>query len=350
MGASKTVSYMPILKAKLGEFLAWRNSKIAVRSLTQPIFEIVPNRDPASNLNTFVRRVSSNWPQGKVVTVDTSALDQSVVNGSADKPTMWIARVLRDHDIPVRPVVYLDDNADVLIDAAAIHQLHRHGICLRVRPTSKDPLVVTSSTTIPRHLMAIGFVPSDIDLLIDFQYVDNVQAIAPIATKIIQWAAATGNWKSVTVAAGAFPASISHLPAGTHTPLARHDASLWRNLVADDNLPIQLNYGDYGVTHPAVSAAIPFAPNPSLRYTYMDVWWVWREQRERPGNQSFYTLCERVIHSPAWVDEHFSWGDQQIYRCAKNIGGPGAATQWLAYGTSHHLATTTTRLATLGEP
>jgi hypothetical protein len=46
----------------------------------------------------------------------------------------------------------------------------------------------------------------------------------------------------------------------------------------------------------------------------------------------------------------YSWGDEQIDRSANKSTGPGNATKWRAYGTSHHLAMVTDRLANLGEP
>lgn len=319
---------------------------------TRPVFEVVPNKGPAADLTTFISGATPDWPRGKVMTVDTAALDQSAVQGSVDSPTMWMARALHGRGIPARPVIHLDDEPAVLAEAAAAHSLHGQGACLRLGSEKVDPDVNAATTSLPRVLATTGFTPADIHLLIDFQHVDSertVGRVVTVAAELVRWAAAAGNWRSVTVASGAFPVSISNLPTGTHTLLARHDADLWRRLVTNMKLPIRPDYGDYGIAHPAMPT-VGRGPNPNLRYTHAGAWWVWREQRQRPGNESFFTLCGRVVRSEAWRHEQYSWGDQQVHRCSHEAGGAGTATQWRAYGTSHHLATVTDHLARLGAP
>jgi len=346
------ISYVPILKGKPGEFSAWRNAGSTVWDSTRPVFEVVPTKDPATDLAIFIDRATSGWPPGRVMTVDTTALDQSPVAGTADGPTMWVARALHGRGIPARPVMHLDDAPAVLAEAAAAHELHHQGACLRLGTEKASPNVDATATALPEMLATAGFKPADIDLLIDFQHVDSertVGRVVPMAAELVRWAAWAGDWRSVTVASGAFPASISNLPAGSHTPLPRHDVDLWRRLVTNTKLPIQPDYGDYAVTHP-IPPAVGWPPNPNLRYTHAGEWWVWRERKNRPGNKSFFTLCGRVVRSAAWTREQFSWGDHEIHRCSHDAGGAGTATQWRAYGTSHHLATVTDRLATLGAP
>jgi hypothetical protein len=352
MRMAKMTSYVPILRGKPGEFSAWRNAGATVWNSTRPVFEVVPTKDPAADLTTFIARVTSDWPPGRVMTVDTAALDQSAVGGTADGPTMWVARALHGHGIPARPVMHLDDAAVVLAEAAAAHELHRGGACLRLGFEKENPDLHATATALSRVLATTGFKSADIDLLIDFQHVDSEQTVGrvvPVAAELVRWATWAGDWRSVIVASGAFPASISNLPTGTHTPLPRHDADLWQRLVTDTKLPIQPDYGDYAVANPTPRTA-GWRSNPNLRYTHAGEWWVWRERNNRPGNKSFFTVCRRVVRSAAWTQEQFSWGDHEIHRCSHDTGGAGTATQWRAYGTSHHLATVTDRLARLGVP
>jgi hypothetical protein len=150
------------------------------------------------------------------------------------------------------------------------------------------------------------------------------------------------------VVSGAFPSSISSLPKGVATALRRFDADLFDAVAASAGTPI--DYGDYGVAAPAMPGQAFRGPLPSLRYTAQRDWDVYREERALPGNESFFTLCSRVVGSPAWAGGSFSWGDGEIARCATSVGGPGNATQWRAYATSHHVAHVTHRLASHGAP
>jgi Beta protein len=115
-------------------------------------------------------------------------------------------------------------------------------------------------------------------------------------------------------------------------------------------VPLIPDFGDYGPASPAMPSDIPFAPLPNLRYSAADSWQVYREQKVLPGNESFYTLCQRVVQSNHWCGSGYSWGDGEIDRCSKSIPGPGTATEWRSYGTSHHLAHVVDRLATIGAP
>ena len=125
----------------------------------------------------------------------------------------------------------------------------------------------------------------------------TVSRVVDIAAAVVRWAADDGQWRSITVASGAFPSSISNLPRGEQTALRRYDADLWMALT---DVPVKPDFGDYGVAHPAMPASVPRGPLPNLRYTCGEQWCVWREPTDLPGNESMRTLCRRVFRSTAW--------------------------------------------------
>ncbi len=180
VGMTKTSNYIPILKGKLGEFSAWRTAGPIVWDSTRPVFEVVPTKGPAADLTTFINGATSDWPQGMTMTVNIGALDQSAVGQSADSPTMWVARALHGRGILARPVVHLDDKPAVLAEAAAAHELHHQGACLRLGSEEEDPDVDVAAAAMPGVLATTGFKPADIDLLIDFQHVDSEKTIGRI--------------------------------------------------------------------------------------------------------------------------------------------------------------------------
>ncbi|MEV4820115.1 beta family protein [Micromonospora tulbaghiae] len=108
-----------------------------------------------------------------------------------------------------------------------------------------------------------------------------------------------------------------------------------------------------GADNPAMQTTGARGPLPSLRYTAGEDWWIYRWARhETGGNDSFYDLCQALISSDHWPAEgpDYSWGDSELARCARRQPGPGSATQWRAWGTSHHLAHVTSELASLPAP
>jgi hypothetical protein len=52
-----------------------------------------------------------------------------------------------------------------------------------------------------------------------------------------------------------------------------------------------------------------------------------------------YELCQALVASDHWpaAGRDFSRGDHQIAARAGGLGGPGNATNWRAWTTSHHL-------------
>ena len=347
--------YVPILKSKAGEYWALRRSSPAVLAGIRPLFEIFAKNGPSQDLNAFVNGIVPGWPQAVVLTVDTGYLDQiQPIAGTADYAVLWTARALQGRGVPAKPVMRLADDPLVLAEVAAAAALHGHGACLRLGSPDSDPAVDEADELWPEVFQATNMRPADIDLLIDLWEVQSrrdVDRAAAVTAQMLQWAYENGPWKSVTVASGAFPQSISHLPPGGATAIHRFDADLFNRVVAQDP-PITPDFGDYGIWHPGIPAGVPYRPLPNLRYTNQGEWQVYREPRALPGNESFYTLSSRVVGSAYWppTGANYSAGDAEIARCAQSIPGPGAATQWLRWGASHHFAHVVERLTTLGEP
>jgi hypothetical protein len=192
---------------------------------------------------------------------------------------------------------------------------------------------------------------SEVHLLVDvFEIKDarDASRAQAVAQTVVNWAAGAGTWASVTLAAGAFPASVSNLGKGTANYLDRLDASLWASVSAHS--PIALDYSDYAINNPTLPAGSPRGPLPSIRYTSDDKWLVWREAKVLPGYQSFFTVAARVTALPEFSGASYSWGDAELARCATSTGGPGGAVQWRSYGTSHHLQVVVDRLTSSGAP
>jgi hypothetical protein len=339
-------TYVPILKSKQAEFWACGKASKAVIKNSRVVFEIVPTDDVNNTISNFATKLSRNWPHQSSVTVDSSHVNRP--NGIV----LQVAQALQAKNIKERPVFRLDDSAQVLTDIRATCAIHTQGACLRLGSETQDPDPNIPNSKIVAILKKIDLESSDIDLLIDFSVIGNQRDVTrciPLAILMLNWASNTGPWRSVTIASGACPQSVSNLPLGNTTPLARYDAVFYTQVLSKNPVIIP-DFGDYGISYPFIQPPIPRSPKPYIKYTNAQLWQVHREDNILPGNQSFFTVCERIVQSQYWAGINYSAGDTEIERCSRHSGGAGAATQWIAFGTSHHMAHVVDRLATLGAP
>ena len=337
-------SYVPILRAREAELQAWQHVDRRVPSHARPIFELVPEGKRTGPV-AFVNHVKKHWTTPGLVTFDLGTLRHSMSARRAADTVDHVANALWGGCIEARPVVQIGDPPGVLDLASTAHRELGVGVAARLRlddgQEPADLMLLMAGTDVTVE---------DVDLVLDCGHLADAAATARavvIATDALAWAARQGIWRSVTLAAGAFPTSIGELPKGRPTRLRRLDAQLWSKVAGG---PVQPHFGDRGIAGPPFAGPSFRGPLPNLRYAFAEDWWVWREERGLPGSEPVRTLCGRVVDSEAWRASGFSWGDSQIARCADGRGGPGNATSWLAWATSHHLATVTERLGRLGVP
>ena len=345
-GAAQMLGYVPILKSKPAEIWAWTNASPTVLSAARVVFEVVPTDTKVPPVTNFVNRLTKNYPAGQVITVDCGLFGQN------SRAVTEISYALNQRNVNERPVFRLSDTPAIISQIQQACALHGQGACLRLGSDGEDPDPTVPTQEVFNAITSIGLNVSQIDLIIDFQVVTSVRDITrcvPLALSMLGWANNCGNWRSVTLASGAFIKTVSGLAPNGVSPLDRFDTMLF-DRVARSNPVIIPDFGDYGINYPIFGPTPPRAPNPNLRYTDGLRWQVDREPRHLPGNDSFYTICQRLMQAPYWQGANYSAGDTELQQYAQHIGGPGSATSWLSFGESHHFAHVVDRLATLRVP
>ena len=340
------LGYVPILKSKPAELWAWTNASPTVLNATRVVFEVVPTDTKTPPVINFVNRLTRNYPVGQVIMVDCDLFGQN------SRAVNEISQALIQNGVNERPVFRLSDTSPIISQIRQACTLHGQGACLRLGSDEEDPDPNVSTQDVLNAVGSIGLNTSQVDLIIDFKVVASARDIArcvPLALSMLVWAINCGNWRSVTLASGAFIRTISGLAPNRVSQLDRFDAMLFDRVV-QGNPVIVPDFGDYGINYPIFGPTPPHAPNPNLRYTDGLQWQVDREPRNLPGNNSFYTICQRLVQAPYWQGANYSAGDRELQQYAQRIGGPGSATSWLSFGESHHFAHVVDRLATLGVP
>jgi T4 beta protein len=328
------ITYMPILKGREGEISAVEHLSPTLRQVL-PIFEVDPaTHDPIEDAYRFSEKVYESLPAGRVIAVDVRHLHGPITG--LRRPMSVIADDLDGWLIPMLPVLHLDDSVAQLADARYAAELHRGTAILRLGSDTRNPDDAEAEEALDRLHDQAGLPIKQCHLLLDLFAVNSEKDLTraePVVRKCVAWAHRYP-WRSITVAAGAMPPSISHIPVTTPTLLRRWDRELWARVT---DLGVQ--YADYGIAHPAIAGA-NWPPMPNLRYTDDEAWWIYRRPREAMHRHPMYDLCEALVASDHWpaTGRDFSWGDEQIAERAGGHPGPGNPTNWRAWTTSHHLA------------
>jgi Beta protein len=337
-------AYMPILKGRDAEFMAVSHLPEPVFPSLLPLFEVVPEVEgPVRASINFGARVRERLPARLAIAVDVHYLPE-LPEGQRG-PMRGIAEELEAQRVSMLPVARLEDGKDRSADVGYAAEVHDCGAVLRLGGEVNDPDDVEAEQHLHRLQDYAGLEVEQVHLLLDmFEVRSGRDAIRaePVARKCVSWARRYP-WKSITVAAGAMPASISDLPVHSPEPLPRWDLQLWTRI-----RDLGVRYGDYAIAHPQMTSG-GWRPMPSLRYADDTCWWIYRWQQDKLAKPAMYDLCRSLVLSDQWEAgrPELSWGDEQIAARAADRAGPGNATSWRAWSTSHHIAHVTRQLVDL---
>lgn len=349
------VAYVPILKGKVGEFLALGHASEEVQAQIRPVVEIVPDFELRNLLETFCEHAMDYVPSSMVLTVDCGALPfLRVCEGDVGGPLVRVSESLALRGVAMRPVFRCGDPDDVLTEVAGAAAEHRKGACLRFSTAIDLSDVIPDREQMRELLQVVQLEPEEVDLLVDAGPVHTdrtrealVGRTAEALSGLSRWP-----WRHLCVAAGAFPVNLTGFQRGTATPVVREDARLWREVVEKWRGP-QPDFGDFGVTYPRMLPKSRGTPDPNVRYTAGTDWQVFVYPRLRSGNDDFFTLSQDLVNSPYWpaTGAATSWGDARLQECAqRKRKKAGGGKEWRAWATSHHLAVVSSHLITTGHP
>lgn len=216
----------------------------------------------------------------------------------------------------------------------------------------REPIGNVRKSSFPAALMktlqALRFEPGQVDFMLDVREVgeDNREAMAIAVETALRRLPAVSEWRSLTVAAAAFPVNLAGMRPGIHN-LPRADWDLWTSL---SDLPRQPGYGDYAIAHPDLPEVdmTKVKVSASIRYTTPDSFMVARGRvvtDDRYGGYGqFTTLAGDLVNHECYSGATYSWGDAYIQVCAEG-GATGNLTTWRQVGTNHHLTLVVKQLA-----
>jgi hypothetical protein len=268
--------YLPILRAKLGEFGAVQALSPDARSRLVPLFDVpVPLLANGVLLEDYLtdcaNGIRESWGRGRPVYVDVHDFPLDLRTRTGAQPIAHLLNLLRGggvHAIPVTGTI-ADREPDYVANVREIIARDRRGACVRL---AEDDLVEPQRLggVIDATLAQLGIGAADTDVILDLRCVNgrHVEQLRATALEALQAVANAGSFRNVTVVGGSVPEVLSKRDVGKVRRESRIEFQVWNQL--SDALGIQtaLSFGDYGVIHahfvpPNKGVRVP----PRIRYT-----------------------------------------------------------------------------------
>lgn len=353
--------YVPILRWKQAERLALRDLDAGTRAGMTPLVEVTPRalaaeetadpEDVDKRCSKIAAEIISDWGDGRIF-VDLGLIAPDVRATGGVHPLATILQEGRGLFPSFVPVTGLSRDAAYQDAVRSVVTADGLGVCLRlkVRELERPGL----SAEMDQLLTRLGVDCGQVDVLVDFGVVgDTLPSLAAVCERLPN----LSDWRTFTVASGAFPENLTGMRVGEHV-LSRRDWRTWRDqITVRPPLPRLPAYGDYTIQHP-VFREPGFGLNfsASIRYTAEEDWVVMRGEGVRSDEGPGYSqwpanatlLCER----PEYRGANFSAGDRYIKEMSGEVekngsGRTGSAGTWLQAAFNHHLTLTVYQISTL---
>lgn len=352
-------SYLPILKAKPGEFRALSHTEPRRKREMLPLFEVARMGENTRKAKRFqhvphltcayLDEVAENIAQvwaGRQALADAFHWRHDARTETGEHVVPYLYARLSELGVGVIPVVGYDrwDSPSYRLAMKGIPLRGDAYYCLRLDShaidDAEDPEYFLER--IVEIVNELGVTAGECAVLIDFGDVTAVSVeklIAQSAT-ILDILVPMG-FRFYSCAGCSLPPSIDGAVRKENSTgrVLRKEMLVWQALRASYPLVSWL-FGDYGVRSPnAADDVISPHTNGKIRHTIPSEFFVARGhsmQKADKGAQ-MYKLADLIVNSPHYLGPNFSWGDAQILECSEGKF-PGNSTTWIAIDTSHHSA------------
>ncbi len=337
--------YIFIAKVKRGEVWALNSLKTSSKSMVTPLFEMWPPKRivkepkiPKSlqeHAGDVLLTVQEEW-RNLPLFLDTRYI--LTAGQPSPQAATLIFQVARSLAIQCVPVTSLRFSPAYQTAIRNVIQQDKRGVMLRIGTADLVDKALLKGY-IDGILAFLAVNPNSVDVLIDLTYRPNQPEVQDLGESGLKKIPYIRQWRTVTLASGCFPDSISDWPYNSWIPVERSDWLGW-NIIAASRLANSErvpSYGDYGVRCGGAPQEIPNAPDPNLRYTGDG------EIIVRRGNKSagsMKAICRDLMQNrPEFEGAGFSQGDSEVAAKAATPGSPtnGTPEQWIQWSTNHHI-------------
>ncbi|WP_373852121.1 beta family protein [Bradyrhizobium sp.] len=342
--------YVCALRMKSGELMGVRDLAPDVADRITPRFIVPPQSERDSELEPRLiigerfpdvsRALSVHWPQRDALIEATYLLDEF----GRDRMGLWLPKMFENaRKANARPIPL------VAVDDLLRDDLNGYKACIDTAAFLKFGIVFSSGdlgdAEIGHQALAaiekLGLAASDCMVIADFHDADftNPDHVAPVIAGVLDTLQSLASWQQIVFQGTNFPEKNPADP-GLHAIVPRNEWIAWKKAVGfAPETADHMIFGDYA----ADCAKIVFKGGggaPAIRhyrYATPNAWLVQRGLDTGTHAAIMRAVCQGILASGEFAGRNFSSGDDYIFRTAKNAGGPGAAREWRAVNTNHHI-------------
>lgn len=354
-------SYIPILKAKKGEFDAIRQIRLeqiktGIRPAFHPLFELSNIYQPVSrleNINKRCEEIGRLW-SGNIALIDGyfwQPAESILENGDHFLP--YAFNKLYSNGVKVVPVIGYDrwfDQMSSLYNQTmrTLNLPEAPYFCIRLDGDAMYDIEEPEffEEQLDSILSGLKLAETRCAILIDFGDVSlNRISIESMLLKSADFMNVLKNYdfKYIAISGASYPESVADAVNDHDTDglVLRKEMLVWQSL--RKTFPkLRLKLSDYGIWHPSIEKHIVNKhTNGKIIYTIDLNYLVVRGHPfSRDGGKQTHRkdLAMRLIVNHLYYQgASFSWGDDRIFECAHGLIGPGSSTNWVSYSTSHHI-------------
>jgi len=355
---NKGCRYVPILKARRGEFGAVEHMNADERLHVMPLFEVPPipwdhvNHTPGKTIDQHLKNlgknIQSSWTNDRACFVDLGLLHEAERMANGRHPVRAMFKEFRHRELKVIPVTGLIRDKDHQTACSDALQTDGLGICFRIQPEDfRDEHGFKRS--LDGLLKRFEVTAREVDLILDLGPLnENEGSDTSRALSFIKTIPTLESWRTFAVAATGFPVNLAGFPQSTISGISREEWELWQGLISSPNIVRIPVFGDYAIAHAEHTDVDPrkMTTSACIRYTSANSWVICRGKGlRRNGFEQFHNVARTLIGHASYKGPEFSWGDKYISDCAERRVGCGNLTTWRKVGTSHHIAFVNRQLA-----
>lgn len=346
----RSVSYLPILKWKMGEYRALGSLTPEDQAQIAPLMVVPPAGDydpeagrplePAEHIKSFGSRVFANWGRRPLFVDALYVDDERHAGASGIHPLTSLLGRARVEGANAYPATALGRSREYQAAVAQfIAQNSEAAVCLRVTPGDLEG--DNFAAEIDATLTEIGCSASQVILVIDFAGAEPVADDDFIENLVdrINHLPRLYEWLQISFAHTAFPEKIK-ADAGECTRRPRTDWEIYEKLIAyGERLNRRPLYSDYGLEYPDYRPMGRATPRARIRYsTRLEYVIDTGTTTKKPnGYKSIFPVADALTARDEFYGPSFSSGDTFFYQLSQRARGPGTAWQWRWASTDHHL-------------
>jgi hypothetical protein len=352
--------YMPVLKAKAGEYKALKSLSGQIKSEILPLIEVVDvpwdyeDDEPATTVDIHLRKIVQNllesWGTENKVLLDFTDTLQGETVADGGNAVEFVLNLARELGLKAVPVTSVDRSREYQKAVNRANKLDRYGIAIRVEGSEFESSEIND--LIIDLMSTLEITPQQADFILDFKYIQpDTDKFAYLAYKHASTCINNINdWRGFYLVSTSFPKDLSEFSAGKASYVPRSEWHLWQNIFKNQSeftrVPV---YGDYTISYPEMIEIDPriLTMSASLRYTVANDFLILKGSSiKKMGSGQYPAKCRQLVGMVEFSGNDFSAGDKHINDCANGNVGNGNATTWRWVGVNHHITFVTQQLST----